>query len=145
MSALVPAALLLSTSALAGCTEPKTLPVSMTGSFVRTESAFFGPKTANLEITPTGIVGRSSGMGMEMTGNPLSGARVSHSDTLATSVLFKAVSCTATSCRFVGQDCEGTITRDGAGDVTIVASASCSSLAGKWLGPQSASKTPSLP
>jgi hypothetical protein len=112
----------------------------MTGSFVRTEQAFFGAKTAHLEITPTGIAARAAGMGIEASGPPFSG-HVRHTDQVATSVLFKSVSCDASSCRFVGPDCEGTLTKDGAGDITIVSSAACASLSGKWLGPQSSSKT----
>jgi hypothetical protein len=127
---------------LGACSDPKTMPASMTGSFVRSEDAFFGPKLAQLEVTATGITARSAGSGMEMGGTPFN-AHARHTDTAVTSVLFKSVSCNATTCRFVGVDgCEGTLSRDGAGDVTIVSAASCASLAGKWLGPQSASKTP---
>ncbi len=129
---------------LSACNVSKSLPTSMTGSFVRSEPAFFGmgSTTAHLELTSTGIAARAAGTGMEVSASPLNGGHVRHTETVATSVLFKSVSCTSESCRFVGQDCEGTITKDAAGDVTIVSTAACASLSGKWLGPRSASQTP---
>jgi hypothetical protein len=118
------------------------MPATMTGSYVRSEDAFFGPKLAQLEITTTGITARSAGSGMEVSGTPFRG-NARHTDTAVTSILFKSVSCDAMTCRFVGVDgCEGTVSRSGGGDVSVVASATCASLAGKWLGPESAAKTP---
>jgi hypothetical protein len=132
---------------MSGCSESKTLPPSMTGSFVRVEPAFFGPQRANLEITPTGITARTAGHGMEMNINgngPFSGSgQGAFTDSVNVSVLFKSVSCKDSTCRFVGTErCEGTISRDAQGDVTIVTAASCPSMmSGKWLGPSSAQRT----
>jgi hypothetical protein len=132
---------------LSGCTDPKTLPSSMTGSFVRVEPAFFGPQRANLEITPTGMTARTAGHGMEMNINgngPFSGSgQTAFTDSVNVSVLFKSVSCKDSTCRFVGTErCEGTISRDAQGDVTVVTAASCPSMmSGKWLGPASAQRS----
>lgn len=139
--------LLLAASLLLACTDAKTLPSSMTGSFVRVEPAFFGPQRANLEITPTGMTARTAGHKMEMNVNgngPFGGGgQTAFTDSVNVSILFKSVSCKESTCRFVGTErCEGTISRDAQGDVTVVTAGSCPSMvSGKWLGPASAQRS----
>ena len=122
----------------------KTLPTEWTGSFVRHEPALMGlgTKTSSLEIAPTGMTARASGMGLEMTGG-FDGAEGKITDSQTVSVLFQSVSCEGATCSFTGAGrCEGTVFKDADGDVTVVATGACAGLSGKWLGPRSASRAP---
>lgn len=125
---------------LSACSTSKSLPGSMTGSFVRIDPAYVGTgaSAARLEVTPTSLAAQPAGTGLETTGSAIKGTEVRG----VTSVQIESVSCKGETCRFVGQGCEGTITKDDAGDLTIAANAPCAALSGKWLGPRSAASAP---
>ncbi len=115
----------ISSGLLMACGESKTIPKTMVGSYVRTEPSMVGVlvTTASLELREVGMAMRAP-------------------SSSATSVVFKRVGCKGDTCTFVSDDdrCDGTISRDDAGDLTISARGLCgSALTGKWLGARSAS------
>lgn len=127
---------------LAACNTSKSLPDTMTGSFVRTDPALIGTgaSRARLEVTATEITLRPAGTGMETAGSAIKGGAVRDAKAVDTAVKLESVSCKGESCRFSGEGCEGTMTKDEAGDLTVTATGACASLSGKWLGPSSAGK-----
>jgi hypothetical protein len=143
---LVSMSLSLSGAAAVAACKPTSTTMNelMLGSYVRHDPTMMGmaTKTSHLEVAATGMTMRSSGLGLEMVGG-LGGAEGRVTDEHAASLLFRAVDCDGSTCRFKGQEarCEGTITRDAAGDVTVVATGPCTSLSGKWLGPSSAARS----
>ncbi|MBP9114142.1 MAG: hypothetical protein KBF88_15125 [Polyangiaceae bacterium] len=124
-----------------GCAK-KTLPNEFVGTFKRKEALAFGVISTHseLQVSPGGFSFRDTlalgALGVRPTQDGVAldvhgGAPSSH--------LFDAVECSGKTCTFKAKDgCEGSMSLDASGDLTLLGTGSCTRESGKWLGPVSA-------
>ncbi len=139
---ITPWLLAISTAAfvsLGGCTK-KALPTDLQGHFEKTEKNMLGfvKTSAELRLSETGFVFSGAGgllglQGFEVgTGGQTVKGHVGDDGNVTG--LFEEVSCDQkTACRFKTKVCEGTLTKEPTGNLTIVATGECARISGDWL------------